>query len=320
VGNQYPSSISKFSNLGAALSGSNGFTGGGLGGADGMAIDASGNLWVANFYVNSSFADVYGLVEFSSTGAPISGGISGYTGGGLDLPEGVAIDASGNVWIVNRGSGTLSEFNSSGTAISGGSGFFVTGDDLSDGIVIDASGNFWADNEFSTISEVTSPGVGLGETPYSCCDLYNPGGIAIDPSGNLWVVNWDYPGNTPAYDIVELSSSGSPISVNGGYTGGGIDYPAGIGSDGAGNIWVSNVQGPILSEFSPSGSAISPSTGYQTSQGYGNGLAIDGSGNIWLSSNINTDIVEFVGAATPVVTPVVANLMPPYGHQNVNVP
>lgn len=321
VGNQYPSSISKFSNIGAPISGPNGFTGGGLGGPDGIAIDASGNLWVANFYVNSTtFADVYGLVEFSSTGAPISGGISGYTGGGLDLPEGVAIDASGNVWVVNRGSGSLSEFNSSGTAISGGLGFIVSGSYLAGNIVIDASGNFWGDNEFSTISEVTFPGVGITENPYGCCDLYSPGGIAIDPSGNFWVVNWDYPGNTPATDIVELSSSGSPISVNGGYTAGGIDYPAGIGSDGAGNIWVSNVQGPILTELNSSGSAISPSTGYQTSQGYGNGLAIDGSGNIWLSSNINTDIVEFVGAASPVVTPVVANLMLPYGQHAVNLP
>lgn len=322
VGNQYPSSISKFSNIGAPISGPNGFTGGGLGGPDGIAIDASGNLWVANFYVNSTtFADVYGLVEFSSTGAPISGGISGYTGGGLDLPEGVAIDASGNVWVVNRGSGSLSEFNSSGTAISGGLGFIVSGSYLAGNIVIDASGNFWGDNEFSTISEVTFPGGGgIAETPYGCCDLYSPGGVAIDPSGNLWVVNWDYPGNTPATDIVELSSSGSPISVNGGYTAGGVDYPIGIGSDGAGNIWVSNVQGPILTELNPSGSAISPSTGYQTSQGYGNGLAIDGSGNIWLSSNINTDIVEFVGAASPVVTPVVANLMLPYGQHAVNLP
>jgi streptogramin lyase len=315
LGNGNTPSISKFSNLGAAISGSDGYTGGGLGGVESLAIDASGSLWVTNFFVNSSFADVYGLVEFSSTGAPISGGISGFTGGGLDLPEGVAIDASGNVWIVDHASGSLSEFDSSGNAISGSSGYFVTGSYLTGVLVIDTSGDFWSDNTFTTISEVTLPGVGLTETPYSCCDLYNPGGIAIDPSGNLWVVNW----TLSSEDIVELSSTGSPISVNGGYTGGGINFPRGIASDGAGNIWISNVGTRSLSELNSSGSAISPSTGYQGGQIYGDIVAIDGSGNLWTPSD-SGNLEEVVGAATPVVTPVVANLMPPYTHQAVNKP
>jgi uncharacterized membrane protein len=66
--------------------------------------------------------------------------------------------------------------------------------------------------------------------------------------------------------------------------------------------------GNDIAELAPSGAPITGSSGYE-----GGGLdkptaiAIDGSGNLWVSSSLN-NIVEFVGAATPVVTPIVANL------------
>jgi hypothetical protein len=55
-------------------------------------------------------------------------------------------------------------------------------------------------------------------------------------------------------------------------------------------------------------------------------IAIDGSGNVWVSSSSGGEsggsIVEFVGVAVPVVTPIVANLLPPYAANNsaVNKP
>jgi hypothetical protein len=53
------------------------------------------------------------------------------------------------------------------------------------------------------------------------------------------------------------------------------------------------------------GSAISPATGYQ-SAGLSNprGLAIDASGNVWLTNFTDNSITEFVGVATPSVTPI----------------
>ena len=49
-------------------------------------------------------------------------------------------------------------------------------------------------------------------------------------------------------------------------------------------------------------------------------LAIDGSGDVWVPNSNNNTIVEFVGAAAPVVTPIAANLLPPYGSHAVNEP
>jgi hypothetical protein len=52
-------------------------------------------------------------------------------------------------------------------------------------------------------------------------------------------------------------------------------------------------------------------------------IAIDGSGNVWVTNpggGDEGDLVEFVGVATPVVTPTVANLISPYGSHAVNKP
>jgi hypothetical protein len=57
------------------------------------------------------------------------------------------------------------------------------------------------------------------------------------------------------------------------------------------------------------GTIVSGPLGYtgNTSLGFGNsgrvqGIAIDGGGNVWMMLS-NNAVVEFVGAATPVVTP-----------------
>jgi DNA-binding beta-propeller fold protein YncE len=75
-------------------------------GPAGIAIDASGNVWVANGGDNT----VTELAsDGSQTGYPFSVGTN---------PTGVAVDASGNVWVTNGQNsainGTVTEFNSLG--------------------------------------------------------------------------------------------------------------------------------------------------------------------------------------------------------------
>ena len=86
---------------GTAISPSTGFTGGGLSGPYGIAVDAAGNVWVANYGGSS-------LIEFNSSGTAISGYYYGYYVGGL--PYGIALDAAGNVWVANYGGNSISEF------------------------------------------------------------------------------------------------------------------------------------------------------------------------------------------------------------------
>jgi len=87
-----------------------------------------------------------------------------------------------------------------------------------------------------------------------------------------------------------------------------------VAVDGAGNVWVgSYATGGGLTELSNSGAILSGPTGY--TGGVVNStiaVAIDGSGNVWTSTLQNTTlaagVIELVGAATPVITPIVAGL------------
>jgi DNA-binding beta-propeller fold protein YncE len=66
--------------------------------------------------------------------------------------------------------------------------------------------------------------------------------------------------------------------------------------------------GSGLAEFSNAGVPISPSTLFTSSYlAAPIGLAIDPSGNVWASSELG-NLVEFVGAAVPVVTPLSVGL------------
>ena len=131
--------LSKYALSGSGFATSRLFTGGGLNGPAGLALDHSGNVWITNATGNS-------LSKFDPNGNAISSS-AGYTGGGLNLPQGVTIDGLGNVWVSNQvsNSNTLSEFDSSGNALSPSSGFAVPSNSLntSGSIAIDASGNLW---------------------------------------------------------------------------------------------------------------------------------------------------------------------------------
>ena len=104
----------------------------------------------------------------------------------------------------------------------------------------------------------------------------------------------------------------SKSALTGWRSGGGVDDPYGLAIDGAGNVWTANYGGNSnsISEFSSSGAAISGSNGYVSDwlvEPYG--VAVDGSGNVWVASdNTSGPLTEFVGLATPVVTPIAAGV------------
>lgn len=279
----------------------------------GLAIDSSGNAWVANQAPDS-------ICEFSSAGVPNN---TPFTGGGLKSPHDIAIDGSGNMWVTNSGNSSISKFNSSGSPLSSSSGYTGAGLDTPYGIAVDASGNIWATNYAGpSISELSSTGLAVGTTPFKGGGLADPIDIAIDGSGNAWIAN------RTASSVSKFNSSGTAQSGSSGYTGGGLDDPFGIAVDSNGNIWATNYLANSISEMNSSGTAISGTNGYQsTLTGLASfyspyNIAIDGSGNVWVTNTGPSSITEFVGAASPVVTPRAANLQSPYNANNsaVNKP
>ena len=317
-------SVSEFSPVGAPITTSAGYTGGGIEDPFSIAIDKSGNVWTANVTPDS-------LSEISSTGTPAA--LSPYTGGGLNAPYSIAFDQLGHAWVVNNVGASLSEFSSAGLPITtspGDQGGGINNNPVS--LAIDALGNIWVSDSITlgALSEFYSSGTSAGmpistSTGDTGGGLADPWGVAVDPNGNIWVAD----SSSTTSRISLFGAGGTAISSSLGYTGGGLNVPEGIAIDGAGNVWVANrdstaTSAPYpdssISEFSPLGVAISPSTGYQAGLNISLSLAIDGSGNVWTTNtNLNT-VTEFVGAASPVVTPIVANLLNPYGARAVNKP
>jgi streptogramin lyase len=99
--------VSEFSNTGAALSGSTGYTVGSLNLPVAIAMDPSGNAWV----VNSGNSTVSKLSSTGQTGTV-------YSGGSLSSPKSVAVDGSSNVWIANGGSANVTQISAGGTLAS----------------------------------------------------------------------------------------------------------------------------------------------------------------------------------------------------------
>ena len=286
--------VSELGPNGAPLSPSTGYAGT-VENAGGITIDSLGYIWIVNGGGDNS------VTKLKPNGGPVIG--SPFGGGGLNDPFQIAADGLGNIWVGNNVGNTLTKLNASTGAPVSTTGY---PDPSPFYIAIDASNNVWGSPGTQTatsISKVSTSGAASSGSPYPISG--GAGALAIDASGNVWIA-----GNT---STTELTSSGTPVSGSP-FSGGGqgvVNGGDGLAIDGAGNVWLTeNYQGsPTVAELNHAGVALSPSTGFRTSYlSYGSGLAIDGSGNVWVADNGGTGMIEFVGAAVPVVTPIVTGI------------
>jgi len=193
----------------------------------GVAADASGNIYISDFYNNA--------VRKVDT----SGNISTLTL--IDQPEGIAVDGSGNVYVASMLSNIVIKIDTSGnvTTVAGdydadyyGGGGSATSAALNQpmGLAIDSSGNLYiADSSNNVIRRVNSSGIistvaGNGTDGYTgdggpatSATLGDPSDVKIDGSGNIYIADW--------YNNVirRVSSSGtiSTFAGNGSYGYGG---------------------------------------------------------------------------------------------------
>ena len=321
IGNEISWDVVKLSSSGLLLGV---FQANGIFQTGGIAIDTSENAWITD--------RLNYVVELSNSGDPLSGTYPGGTAGGYEgyemcMSQAIAIDGFGNAWVTQVGMGTcisntIDEFSNSGVLLSG-QGFTSNSLLQPYGIAIDGSGNAWmASDDRQTVTEVSKSGVVLsGAAGYSSPLLYMMG-IAIDSNGNAWIAGLDVTDDT--YKIVEYSQSGSQPAI---YPLNTIDSvynePSALALDGAGNVWITNESGVSyagsrsISELSSSGSFVSGSGGFTGGNQLSDpsSLAVDSSGNVWVtngsmycSGDYCNTVVEFIGAAVPVITPIAAGL------------
>lgn len=134
------------------------------------AVDAGGNLWVANAGNNS-------VSLLNPAGSPVSG--SPFTGGGLSTPSAIAIDASGNAWIADSGSSKLSVFTPAGSGVQTGAAGLAS----PSAVAIDGQGIVWVANSGnSTVTAVTASGTtATSSNSYGAGGTNAPTAVAINP-------------------------------------------------------------------------------------------------------------------------------------------
>ncbi len=296
VTNEGGGSVTELSGAGAVLSGTGGFTGGGLVGPKGIAIDKSGNAWIANAGGNS-------IVELSSAGKVLSG-TGGFTAGGVAAPAALALDSQSNVWVANFGGNSVSLLSNTGTPSAASpitdSGAIVN----PSGIAIDQYGYAWISAGGSNSVVLIQPNYGsFYFDSYTDNALQEAAGIAIDAGGTKWVAA----NGINAVSVISGFSGPASISP---VRSKGLNFPTSIAVDGAGAVWMTNAAAAgSLAELSPSGVLVSPLTGFG-GLNIPVGIGIDASGSVWTANIGDNSVSEFVGLATPVVTPLAANVGP----------
>jgi sugar lactone lactonase YvrE len=304
------------------------FLGGGLGLVVAIAIDGSGHVWAANRYPANTVS------ELDLSGAPISpdAGYASLTNPNASrMFEGIAVDLSGNVWLSDYLNNSLVELNSSGSLISPPTDFRGGGIRTPGGLAIDGKGRVWVANnflkftnpsalKFGSVSTFDSAGRPLSpKKGFTKGGIGSPVSIAIDGGENIWIADLGYEGRGKLDNggATKLNPKGAALSPKKGFQRGGIFGPDAIAADGSGNVWLVDNNHPgvncPISELNSKGVAISPPSGFFLDGlcDAQHAIAIDGSGNIWIANTGVSTLIEMVGAASPVKTPVIGPVSKP---------
>jgi streptogramin lyase len=273
------------------------FKGGGLDLPTSIAVDASGDVWVASYCSSNSACS--SVAELSPAGEPLSPS-SGFTNSPDTLWEsyGLAIDPSNNIWVTNQqtsggGNGNVAEISNSGqvgSSFSGGGMYFPVA------VAADSDGSIWTANQGdSTATKLENNGTAIsGGSGWGSGQLSGPSGVAIDANHFAWFSNQD----SSSGSVTSISSNGSAVNV----ISSGGEAPTGIATDSIGtngHVWVANYSSSSISEvqLSNNGTGSVVSSGY-TGGGlnHPNGIAVDGSGSVWVSNYIGNSVTELQGA------------------------
>jgi hypothetical protein len=270
----------------------------GLNNPTGVAVDGSGNIYVADPGSNAvkEILAVNGSIPASPTIRIL--------GSGFNQPSSVALDGSGNVYVADTGNSAVKEI----LAVKGGipaSPAIVTlgsGFNTPYSAVVDRAGNvFVADYGNSEIKEILAVNGSIPASPtILTLETDAPAFyLTIDGSGNVYFTGYDSP-------IVELLAvNGSiPASPTGKLIGGTLNYSTGLAVDAGGNVYVANDQNAVSEIYAVNGSIPSSPTITTLSSAfnYPTGLAVDSSGNIYIADPGNYRVAKLDFVDPPSLT------------------
>lgn len=243
----------------------------------GITTDASGNVYFVDQYNNR----VRKITVSSGLISTVAGnGTRGFSGDGglatsakLNIPYGIALDASNNIYIADAGNNAIRKVSAADGKISMIAGSDTvpsfTGDggaaltarlNYPTGIALDASGNiYFTDYNNHRVRKITvSSGIintvvgnaggctNMDGVDAATASLYNPNSIAIDAAGNLYIAD------IFNYRIRKMTISDNKINTFGGNgiagfsgdggvpTGASLFNPGGVALDANGNLYIAD--------------------------------------------------------------------------------
>ncbi len=299
----------------------------------GVAVDAVGNLYVADYF-NDRIRKINpaGVVTTLAGSGNRSFADGPGTFASFNGPSGVAVDALGNVYVADYYNHRIRKISPAGivTTLAGSSGFGSYADgpgtvarfNNPTGVAIDAAGNVYvADDGNHRIRKISSDGVvttlaGSGVAGYNdgigtAASFNRPIGVAVDTTGNVYVAdasNHRIRKITPVGLVTTMAGSAFGYSDGTGAAAR-FNFPTGVAVDVIGNVYVADASNHRIRKISPARlvTTLAGTGNNDYSDGRGtmanlyspDDLAVDATGNLYVADAGNNRIRKLMPCFVP---------------------
>ena len=299
----------------------------------GVAVDAAGNLYLANFNQTISKITPAGVL---TTVAGVAGSVGTADGTGsaarFNSPLGIAVDTAGNLYVADSTNHTIRKITPAGvvSTLAGLAGSAGSANGAGSaarfsqpiGIAVTVAGTIYVgDASNRTIRSITSTGVvstlaglaGIGgstDGSGSAARFGRPVGVAVDAAGTLYVsdqTNDTVRAITPGGMVSTLAGLAGNPGIADGSSAARFNNPWGAAVDAAGNVYVADRLSHTIRKITPA-AVVSTLAGLAGSFGSANGtgsearfqnprsLAVDAAGNIYVADSGNNAIRKITPA------------------------